>query len=125
VIEDEEVETKKKKKQDLVFDSAVRAGGSRSLWKTDQKEQHGNPSLKDCFVSGNCCSPFVDATEASKEAFSSTKMTPPSSADGAGTGVAASGTLPGPEASSSATSSFLSSTPTILELSQEHQTSQT
>jgi hypothetical protein len=62
VIEDEEVETKKKKKQDLVFDSAA-GGGSRSLWKTDQKEQHGGPSLKDRFVSGSCCSPFADATE--------------------------------------------------------------
>jgi hypothetical protein len=37
---------------------------------------------------------------ASKEAFSSTKMTPPSSADGAGTGVAASRILLGPGASS-------------------------
>ncbi len=63
VIEDEEVETKKKKKQDLVFDSAAPAGGSRNLWKTDQKEQHGGPSLKDHFVSGSCCSPFADATE--------------------------------------------------------------
>ncbi len=63
VIEDEEVETKKKKKQDLVFDSAVPAGGSRCLWKTDQKEQHGGPSLKDRFVSGSYCSPFADATE--------------------------------------------------------------
>jgi hypothetical protein len=63
VIEDEEVETKKKKKQDLVFDSVAPAGGSRSLWKTDQKEQHGGPSLKDRFVSNSCCSPFADATE--------------------------------------------------------------
>jgi hypothetical protein len=45
--------------------------------------------------------------------------------DGAGTRATASGTLLGPEASSSATSSFLSSTPTILKLSQKHQTSQT
>jgi hypothetical protein len=63
VIEDEEVETKKKKKQDLVFDFAAPARGSWSLWKTDQKEQHGGPSLKDRFVSGSCCSPFADATE--------------------------------------------------------------
>jgi hypothetical protein len=63
VIEDEEVETKKKKKQDLVFDSTAPAGGSRSLWKTDQKEQHGGPSLKYRFVSGSCCSPFADATK--------------------------------------------------------------
>jgi hypothetical protein len=47
----------------LVFDSAAPAGSSRSLWKTDQKEQHGGPSLKDRFVSGSCCSPFADATE--------------------------------------------------------------
>jgi hypothetical protein len=47
----------------LVFDSAAPAGGSRSLWKTDQKEQHGGPSLKDRFVSGSWCSPFADATE--------------------------------------------------------------
>ncbi len=62
MIEDEEVETKKKK-QDLVFDSTAPAGGSRSLWKTNKKEQHGGPSLKDRFVSGSCCSPFADATE--------------------------------------------------------------
>jgi hypothetical protein len=63
VIEDEEVETKKKKKQDLVFDSAALVGGSRCLWKTDQKEQHGGPSLKDRFVFGSCCSSFADAIE--------------------------------------------------------------
>ncbi len=63
VIEDEGVETKKKKKQDLVFNSAAPAGGSRSLWKIDKKEQHCGPSLKDRFVSSSCCSPFTDATE--------------------------------------------------------------
>jgi hypothetical protein len=51
----------------VVFDSAAPAGGSRSLWKSDQKQQQGGPSLKDRFVSGSCCSPFADATESQQE----------------------------------------------------------